>query len=174
MGKVNYADLPKTSLQQSGPPPNANFYAEGSDYKGHGDPNGQVLGYVGDEYLDLDTGAEWRKLTDNDGKQSLDGWITEGLASPTSNPARLLEWAMGETYVLSNIQRDEGGVVTSATVTWPDLSTGLYTMTEKNETYNDADAWTLTHASSGKTVTQPTLVRDSEGDVTDVPTPLIS
>jgi hypothetical protein len=161
-------------LSGTGPPPRSSNQTNSRTYKGHGDPNGRVLGYQGDEYIDLDTGAEWHKLTDNSGKETLDGWSTEGLTTPTSNPARLLEWAMGEAYVLSSIQKDPDEVVTSAIVTWPDLSSGVYTLTEKNETFDEADAWTLTHTTSGKTVTQPTLVRNSDGEVTDVPTPIIS
>lgn len=43
-------------------------------YKGISDPNGRFLGYKGDQYVDLETGSEWQKRNDNDGKPDLVGW----------------------------------------------------------------------------------------------------
>lgn len=51
-------------LSDAGPPPNANFYPDGKheSLQGHGSPEGLVLGDVGDEYLDLDSGDKWNKI----------------------------------------------------------------------------------------------------------------
>jgi hypothetical protein len=162
------------SLSGTGPPPSSLRSTNGFTYKGHGDPNGQVSGYEGDEYIDLDTGAEWHKLEDNAGKQSVTGWSTEGLSTPTSNSSRLLEWAMGEAYQLSNQVYDADGLLETATVRWPDNSSGVYTMTEKNTTWLREDAYTITHASSSKTVTQPARTRDEFGRVVVEPNLTVS
>jgi hypothetical protein len=107
------------------------------------------------------------------GEYNLATLLASAPASVT--PAQtLLQWAMGNQFVLSDIERDSGEVVTSATITWPDGSSGIYSMTIKNEEFNDADAWTMTHSASGYTVTQPTLTRDQNGFVIDEPVPIIS
>lgn len=51
----------------SGPsaPPNAEYLSYKNRYKGHGSPEGLVFGRIGDSYLDLDTGTEWSKITDD-------------------------------------------------------------------------------------------------------------
>jgi hypothetical protein len=75
---------------------------------------------------------------------------------------------------LLNKSYDSNGILESAAVLWPDGSTGVFTTTLKNLTWMDYDAFTVTHADSGKTVTQAAMIRNSLGDVTVKPALTIS
>ncbi|MBE2197478.1 MAG: hypothetical protein IAE79_02635 [Anaerolinea sp.] len=57
-------------------------------------------------------------------------------------------------------------VIGSASVIWPDGSAGTYTAVTVNGTWLEATNWTLTHTSSGKTLTFSGLVRNSSGFIT--------
>lgn len=65
--------------------------------------------------------------------------------------------------------RDGDNVVTTGTALWPDGSGGTYTLTTKNATWLAADAWTLTHTLSGKTLTQSAVTRNASGYCTATP-----
>lgn len=78
-------------------------------------------------------------------------------------------WTEGEAYEATSITRDSDGVVTTATVAWPDGSAGTFTTTTKNTTWLAVDAFTVTHTDSGKTVTQAAVTRNSAGEVTTKP-----
>lgn len=81
----------------------------------------------------------------------------------------LKEWVTGEDYEMTAITYDADGVVTTATVKWPDGSAGTFTTTTKNSTWLAVDAFTISHTASGKTVTQAAVTRDSNGLVTTKP-----
>lgn len=81
----------------------------------------------------------------------------------------LKEWVTGEDYELTSITYDANGVVTTATVKWPDGSAGTFTTTDQNSTWLAVDAFTISHTASGKTVTQAAVTRDSNGLVTTKP-----
>lgn len=81
----------------------------------------------------------------------------------------LKEWVTGEDYEMTAITYDADGVVTTATVKWPDGSAGTFTTTTKNSTWLAVDAITISHTASGKTVTQAAVTRDSNGLVTTKP-----
>jgi len=87
----------------------------------------------------------------------------------TVTDARLKEWVSGEDYELTAITYDADGVVTTATVKWPDGSAGTFTTTTKNSTWLAVDAYTISHTASGKTVTQAAVTRDGSGLVTVKP-----
>lgn len=78
----------------------------------------------------------------------------------------LVEWVGAELFRVTSVTRDDDGVVTSADVEWPDASAGLFTTTTKNVTWLAIDAFTVSHADSGKTVTQSAVTRDANGNVT--------
>lgn len=86
-----------------------------------------------------------------------------------SNNAVLIMWTASSAYAITSATRDSDGVITTATVSWPDGSTGTFTLTTKNSTFLTIDAYTVTHTDSGKTVTQPAVTRDSSGNVTAQP-----
>lgn len=77
-----YALSQPVRLSDSGPPPNANFHPDGKhqSLQGHGSPQNRVLGYTGDEYLDLDNGDKWNKMgpTDEPRRATFDEWEVDG------------------------------------------------------------------------------------------------
>lgn len=60
-------------------------------------------------------------------------------------------------------------VPSSATITWPDGSSGTYTTTSYDATHEEWAAFTATHTDSGKTVTQTAVTRDASGRITTRP-----
>lgn len=85
----------------------------------------------------------------------------------------LTSWAQGVCYQVTAATRNAAGVITSGTLLWPDGSAGALTATVSSEG-NAWDSYSLTHANSGKTVTQATVTRDSAGNVTVEPALSIS
>lgn len=90
-------------------------------------------------------------------------------ANRKTSDALLKAWAEGGDYEATSITRDSDGVVTTATVKWPDGSAGTYTMTAKNSTWLCADSYTISHSDSGQTVTQASVSRNAAGEVTTKP-----
>lgn len=83
--------------------------------------------------------------------------------------ARLIVWASAGAFTSETITLDVDNVPSSANVVWPDGSAGVWTRTAKNATWLTVDAYTVTHAASGVTVTQPAVTRNADGHVTDRP-----
>jgi len=81
----------------------------------------------------------------------------------------LKEWTTAEAFEVTSVTRDSDGVATTAVVKWPDGSAGTFTTTAKNTTWIAIDAYTVSHADSGKTVTQSAVTRDSSGAVITKP-----
>ena len=81
----------------------------------------------------------------------------------------LKAWTNSGAFAITSATRDSDGVITTATVAWPDGSAGTFTRTTKNATFLTIDAYTVTHTDSGKTVTQTAVTRDSNGNVTAQP-----
>jgi len=77
----------------------------------------------------------------------------------------LRAWAASSAYALTSAVRDADGVVLTATIAWPDGSSGTFTRTAKSPTFLTIDAYTATHTRSGLTVTQPAVTRDANGAV---------
>lgn len=86
----------------------------------------------------------------------------------------LLAWTLAASYSVISATRDSDGVITTATVSWPDASTGTFTRTAKNAIWLVIDAYTVTHSASGKTVTQAAVTRDSNGNITAKPSPTVA
>lgn len=86
--------------------------------------------------------------------------------APSTN-ASLKGWINSLAYTAATYDSDN--VISSATVKWPDGSSGTFTRTAKNSTFLTVDAYTVTHADSSKTVTQPSVTRNSSGQVTAQP-----
>lgn len=78
-------------------------------------------------------------------------------------------WTVAKAYALTSATYDSSGCITSATVRWPDGSSGTYTTTLKNAVFNIPDSYTITHANTGLTVTQSTVTRNANGDITVQP-----
>ncbi len=91
--------------------------------------------------------------------------------SPTSAQSRLAWAANPDVLVFGSITRNADGVVTSATVTWPDLVTGTYTATV-NATFGTVVSYVITYGSV--TYTQPTMTLDANGYVVTRPAITVS
>ena len=81
----------------------------------------------------------------------------------------IIGWAASGAYAITSATRDSDGVITTASVSWPDSSTGTFTRATKNATFLTIDAYTVTHTDSGKTAIQSAVTRDSSGNVTAQP-----
>lgn len=81
----------------------------------------------------------------------------------------LKAWTNSGAFAITSATRDSDGVITTATVAWPDGSAGTFTRTTKNAIWLVIDAYTVTHSASGKTVTQAAVTRDSNGNITAQP-----
>jgi hypothetical protein len=91
--------------------------------------------------------------------------------SPTSAQSRLAWAANPDVLVFGTLTRNGNGVVTSATVTWPDGVTGTYTATVDG-TYGTVVSYVITYGST--TYTQPTMTLDANGFVTTRPAITVS
>ena len=86
--------------------------------------------------------------------------------------ARLIEMLQGGGLASTSITKDAQGVLTSATVRWPDGATGTLTVTATSGDL--VTAFTVTHSATGKTLTQPTVTLDAQGDITNQPAITVS
>jgi hypothetical protein len=93
----------------------------------------------------------------------------QAVAAAQDEDATIIGWAASEAYAITSATRDSDGVITTASVLWPDGSAGTFTRTTKNATFLTIDAYTVTHTDSGKTATQPAVTRDASGNVTAQP-----
>lgn len=82
---------------------------------------------------------------------------------------KLRLWAASVEGFLTTMNYDSDGVITSGTIVWPDLSTGVFTRLVKNSTHLAIDSWSATHVGAALTITQPTVTRDVNGLVTTRP-----
>ncbi len=96
------------------------------------------------------------------------------LEATSSLDVSLSAWALSSAFSLTSATRDSDGVITVASITWPDGSPGTLTRTSKNATFMAVDAYTITHTRSGKTVTQSAVTRDADGSVTAQPAITVS
>ena len=92
-----------------------------------------------------------------------------GGASVTN--AQLIAWAESGAYQMATVTYSGTytQTVASATVTWPDGSTGVFTATTINTSFESVDAYTITHTASSKTVTQAAVTRNADGLITNKP-----
>lgn len=82
---------------------------------------------------------------------------------------RLGEWTLAEAYQVAEIDRDQNGSLTGASVRWPDGSSGFLVMLYPNADFDCYDGYTVFHFASAITATQPPVVRNADGNVTAVP-----
>lgn len=90
-------------------------------------------------------------------------------AEVTDFDETLAAWTLASAFSITTATRDSDGVITTASILWPDGSAGTFTRTAKNATFLTIDAYTATHTDSGKTATQAAVTRDSSGNVTAQP-----
>jgi hypothetical protein len=114
-------------------------------------------------------GAPANAATFNAPLSQLDTAISGVLGGAGVSSQQLKDWTEGVNFELTSITRDSDGVITSAVVKWPDGSSGVFTTTQKNILFTAIDAYTITHVTSGKTVTQAAVTRDPDGNVINKP-----
>lgn len=117
----------------------------------------------------ISTGAAANASTFNTPLGVLDAAIALQGGGAGASAAVLKAWAEGGDYELTAVTVDSDEVITTATVKWPDGSAGTFTTTTKNTTWLSVDAYTISHTTSGKTVTQTAVTRNSNGTVTTKP-----
>jgi hypothetical protein len=85
--------------------------------------------------------------------------------------AALLQLARDPSLLFSGaVTRDGDGAAISASVTWPDGTTGVYSGTASTSIAGAIDAYTVTRAGSPTvTFTQPAVTRNPAGHVTNRP-----
>ena len=107
-------------------------------------------------------------------------------AMPTSAPVATVTSLNGQTGAVdtyAQLARDPSqlfvgtvtytsGAPTSAAVTWPDGSAGVYTGTPSATFPGSIDSYTLTHGAT--TYTQPAVTRDASGNITNQPAIVLS
>lgn len=107
--------------------------------------------------------------TFNSRLSDLDTAIGLGGGGADATATVLKAWVESGAYQMTIITPDSDKVISSATVKWPDGSSGTFTRTSKNATWVAVDAYTITHVDSGQIVTQPAVTRDSSGTITNKP-----
>ncbi len=92
--------------------------------------------------------------------------------SATGSNNWLTAWAANIDQLIrsTTITRDANGAATGASVIWPDGTGGIYTGTASVSFPGAVDSYTVTYAAATtRTVTQPTVTRDSSGNITNRP-----
>lgn len=89
---------------------------------------------------------------------------------------QLIEWTYDIFDMLTSVSYHATYIYvpSSATINWPDGSSGTYTTTAYDATNEEWSSFTATHTDSGKTVTQSAVTRNSNGQITTRPTMTVS
>ena len=132
--------------------------------------------------------APLRAFTIPQGQTTLDlATIPAGPAAPVlTAPSAVVTSINGQTGAVSTLlteaKRPEdlwtgtltytNGAVTSAAVVWSDGITGVYTGTASTTFPGSIDSYTITHGT--QTYTQPTVTRDTAGNITNQPAIVLS
>lgn len=83
---------------------------------------------------------------------------------------QLIAWtASGSYQITTNSYDGTYNTMQTGYVVWPDGNYGAWTNTNTNTTFGTVDGYVVTHVASGKTVTQGTMLRNSNGQVTNTP-----
>lgn len=94
--------------------------------------------------------------------------------APFGGAAIAPEVLLQEGYDMTSLSYDADGVLATANVVWFDGSAGVFTVTEIDGDLLLPKAYTVTHADSGQTLTQPAVTRDADGNITVKPLRTVS
>lgn len=97
--------------------------------------------------------------------------------APITPNTDLLGWAYAGAFEMSAVTRTVNGAVQTATIVWPDGATGTLTADAFDSTNPGlVTAWHATHTLLGvtRTVTQPAMTYNAQGDLTAQPAITIS
>lgn len=88
----------------------------------------------------------------------------------------LKQWTEAEAFEITSATYDAtyNTVISTGVVKWPDSSAGTFTTTDINEDWWAIDAFTITHTTGSKTVTQTAVTRNANGSVTVKPALTVS
>lgn len=107
-----------------------------------------------------------------------EGGDLRDLVEETQNETatKLIAWVIAEAFVMSESRYDGNGILTTATVTWPDGEPGTITTREPNVEFLSYDAFSVTYLHRGVTTTinQGTVTRDDDGYIVSKPLPTAS
>jgi hypothetical protein len=84
---------------------------------------------------------------------------------------RLIAWTLAEAWSFTSITRDGDGVISSASIRWPDNVVGTLTRTAKDTTWQVMTSFTVTY--NALTVTQPAITLDGNGNLSTRPRPTV-
>lgn len=138
-----------------------------------------ALGRTTGLQVDVDTAKPY-------GDGTREGWVWSGTAHASASrkifatgggggggtvdgDAELVAWTAGEAYQATSATYDASGIVSTATVVWPDGGTGTLTVTASSAEHGTVDGYNITHTERGRRVTQPTVTRATDGTPTTVP-----
>ncbi len=137
------------------------------------------LSYVGEALKigQVNAGETALEFTDS---PTFDDLTVNGVLSGNID-MKLRDWFVRlETFMSTMVwEAVDARWVTSANLTWPDGSLGVYTLLVSNtgtwasSGWAGIDSWSATHVDSGLTITQPTITRNANGDPTEYPTPTV-
>lgn len=95
-------------------------------------------------------------------------------SSSFESSTRLKEVVSSGGYELTSRTVDSDGVIVTAVALWPNGIVGTFTTLVKNTSFVVIDSYSVTYVSPSRTwtITQPTVTRNSNGEITDKP-PLV-
>ncbi len=89
--------------------------------------------------------------------------------------SRLREIVASRSYEQVSANLDADGVVTTASIRWPDGTMGTYTTTVKNSTFLVVDAYTISYSGVlNALVSQGAVTRNSSGDIIAKPSLIVT
>lgn len=132
--------------------------------------SGMSLRDISDVAIDINTVVDESVVTFDSGLKKFVARPIGGGGAAVSD-AVLKAWAEGGCYELTSItyHATYPTTIDTAVAKWPDGSAGVLTITARNTTFLKETAYTLTHADSGKTVTQAAVTLDANGNITTKP-----
>jgi hypothetical protein len=156
-----------------------------SPYSG---PTAPLNPVAGKEWFNTTNGRRYQWVVDADSSQ----WVEAGSLAYVDDPVsasaaqaaaaaaalsaaaaaaaaafKLQTWALTQAFSVTAATRNSDGAITTASIVWPDGTTGTYTADTLSAAFPGAtDAWHATYNSvPAKTATQPAVTRDGNGAV---------
>ena len=104
-------------------------------------------------------------------KPSIDNLPQELVDYISDQVAPLKAWAKNPDQLVAGTLTYSSGLLSSATVEWPDGKTGILNITSRQSGTDAVTGYTVTRVegTTTKTYTQPTITRDPSGAATNVP-----
>jgi hypothetical protein len=132
---------------------------------------------VGVYFYDLQATVSGAIITIARGSFTVEGHAYNGEGggmgfATTEISERLIAWTLAQAWSFTSITRDVDGVISSASIRWPDNVAGTLTRTAKNTTWQVMTSFTVTY--NALTVTQPAITLDGSGNLSTRPRPTVA